>query len=445
MTARPTKVSGAARARRAWVVLVAAFALSCSERSSAPIVAPPVVPPSFPDRVEAVSPPARGTGTLYDSPIWVQFSVPVDTTTISDRTVFFKADTRRLPATWTWDRLTRRLRIEPADRLGLRKTYTVELSAAIRFTDGTTLGQNYWWQFTTNSLRRPELPLPATGRIDQSPFVALRWSGLTEASAGPISYEVHVGADSATALDPSLPATTSLVPASGALFVPRTRWRQDGPTYWAIHAINGTTGERLIGPAWRFTTFPADAAYDSIAVGAVDWDWVESNNTGRQHCTEDSLVMGVKTNIISSIRWNIGIPDTNVRLTGAAIEMTPRYATVQAVTGPSVWYASFVFPGCAHGVPATGPPVTEETDARGKLADAVVLRPDRIRFSSDALAAHVEATQRLGGLYGYLFRADRRRSYFGPGAGSPSVRAVLWLYIYRPPPVPALAAGAHDR
>jgi len=120
---------------------------------------------------------------------------------------------------------------------------------------------------------------------------------------------------------------------------------------------------------------------------------------------------------------------------------------VPAVAGESVWFASFSFPGCAHGVPANGPPVTEETNSFGKLADAVVLSPTRIRLASDGLAAHVEATRRLGGLYGYLFRsAAGRRSFFGPGAGNPTVRATMWLYVYRPPPGPAsLAAGRPDR
>jgi hypothetical protein len=419
------------RARLALLAVVVALTFSCGRRSAAPPTAPPVVPP--PPRVEAMSPPARSAGVLYDTAIWVQFDTAVDTSSVSERTVFFKADTRRLPATLTWEPATRRLRIVPHDRLGLRQTYTIELAAGLRFADGRTLGEGFAWQFTTNSLRRVQSPLPMDGRVEQSPFIALRWGGLTEATAGPVTYEIHAGPDSASAVDPTLPALGNL---AAPPFVPRVRWRQDGPNYWAIHARNAATGERLVGPAWRFDTFPATAAYDSIPVGVVDWNWVESSNTVRQRCTEDSLVIG--PNMLSTIRWSLAPLDTQLRLVGASIELSPRYATVAATAGASVWSTTGSFSGCAHTYPSS--PGTDE--ANGRLADAVVLGPTRIRFSSDALAAHVEATKRLGGFYGYLFRGPVRRGYFGPGAGTASVRAVLWLRTYRPSPAPpSLAAG----
>jgi len=411
------------------LALVVALALACERRRVAPPTAPPGGGPP-PVRVEAVFPPARSAGVSYDTPVWVQFLVALDTTTVNERTVFLKADTRRLSTTLTWEPATRRLRIVPHERLALRQTYTVELAAALRFMDGSTLGQIYAWQFTTNSLRRVQSPLPMDGRVGESPFVALRWGGLTESTVGPVTYEIHAAADSALAADPGQPP----VGAVGAgLFVPRTRWRQDGPNFWAIHALNGATGERLVGPVWRFDTFPVAAPYDSVPAVVVDWDWVEQANQGRQHCTEDSLTLGPV--ITSTIRWNLGPPDTTVRLAGVAIELTPRYATIPAAVGPSVWFTTGPFAGCALGFPA--PPSTDAIN--GKLADAVVLRPDRIRFSSDALAAHVEATRRLGGLFGYLFRNGLRRTFYGPGAGSPTVRAVMWLYMYRPGPAPAAA------
>ena len=90
--------------------------------------------------------------------------------------MFFKADTRRLGASLRWDPAARRLHIQPDERLDLRRTYTVELSPALRFADGQTLGETYFWQFTTNRLRRPQSPLPSDGRVELSPFVALVWS-----------------------------------------------------------------------------------------------------------------------------------------------------------------------------------------------------------------------------------------------------------------------------
>lgn len=413
------------RARRiVGLALAAALALSCGRNVAAPVV-PPVVPQ--PSRIDAVFPLARSFGVLYDTAIWVQFATPLDTATVSDRTVFFKADTQRLPATLSWDPATRRLGIAPRDRLGLRKTYTIELSAALRFEDGSPLGVLYVWQFTTNSLRRPSGPLPIDGKLEQSPFVALRWSGTTELSAGTISYEIHAGADSAAATDPGSPSWGS-TPAPP--FVPRARWRQDGVNYWAVHAINGSTGERLVGPVWRFTTFPANAAYDSIPVAFIDWNWINASSQGTQNCNADQFSIGPTT--MSTMRWSLGPPDTTVRLVGAAIHLSPRNLSTPVEAGPSVWETNANFAGCALGYP--GPPSTNEQT--GKLADAVVVSPTRLRFSSDALTAHVEATRRLGGRFGYMFRSPTLRAYWGGGSGTEELRATLWLYRYRPPPGP---------
>jgi hypothetical protein len=410
-------------------LLAACSGLACGHRPAAP-TAPPGgggPPPSF---IEAVHPPARSSGVFYETEVWVQFASALDTTTVNDRTVFFKADTRRLPITITCDAVTRRLRITPRDRLGLRQTYTVELASTIRSMNGTTLGQSYFWQFTTNSLRRPESPSPMDRSLQESPFVALRWGGLTESTAGVSTYEIHIGPDSVQVADPSDPPLDVLATGS---FVPRTRWRQGGSNYWAVHARNTVTGERLVSPVWRFDTYPLDTPVDSVAAAVQDWDWVDPANA-RNRCTEDSLAMG--PNFTSTIRWVLSPPDTAAKLAGVAIELTPRYAAVAAIAGPSVWYAVSTWMGCNQS--ATGPPNTDET--QGKLADAVVLAPNRIRFSSDALAAHVEASRRFGGYYGYLFRSPVRRSFYGPGAGSTVVRAVMWMYVYRPAPAPLAAS-----
>lgn len=85
-------------------------------------------------------------------------------------------------------------------------------------------------------------------------------------------YEIHAASDPAQAADPGQPALATVL---DPLYLPRTRWRQDGPNYWAIHAIHSVTGERLVGPVWRFDTLPADAPYDSVLAPFMDFTWVQ--------------------------------------------------------------------------------------------------------------------------------------------------------------------------
>ena len=393
--------------------------LACGRRT---VTAPPAEPPPpepLPTRIEAVYPPARSTGVFYETEVWLRFSVALDPATVNDRFVYFLQDTRRLATTLTWDSATRTLHIVPVEGLLLQHTYTIELSTELRFSDGATLGQSFISQFTTNSVRRVQDPLPMDGKRDQSPFVALSWGGLTGGPAGSMRYEVHAAADSAEAADPSRPALETLL---GPRFVPRTRWRQDGTTFWSIHAINVTTGERLVGPVWRFDAVPAGTPYDSVLAAYSDFTWMDAGN--RNHCSQSELQMG--PGVVCTYRWVLGPPDTTVRLAGAAIEMTAQPGTPPpGVDGPSVWYATASWTACDIGRP--GPPYTDE--AHGRLADAFVPAPNTIRFASDALAAHVEATRRFGGYYGYLFRSESTRRYWAPYSAHPS--PILWLYFYR--------------
>jgi len=394
------------------------LALGCDTPSTAPPPGPEPPGPA-PPRVEAVHPPTRSTGVIYDTDVWVRFTIALDTTTVDARHVALMADTRRLPITLVWDASTKTLRIVPLERLELRHTYTIELTPALRFADGLTLGQTFTSQFTTNSLRKLESPLPMNGQGSQSPFVALRWGGLTEGALGQVHYEIHVAPDSAGAADPGRPALATVL---DALYVPRSRWRQDGPNYWAIHAVHTVTGERMVSPVWRFDTFPADAPYDSVLAPFSDFTWVQRTTPNR--CTGSILEIG--PDVVCCLRWRLGPPDTTVRLAGAAIEMTAGVGTpAPAADGPSVWFTTSSWTPCDAAYP--GPPFTDE--ASGRLADAFTRSSNVIRYSSDALAAHVEATRRFGGFYGYLFRSDVTRRYAAPfsAAGDP----VLWLYYYR--------------
>lgn len=399
-------------------IVGAMLALGCDSPATAPPPGPGPPGPA-PPRIEAVYPAARSTAVLYDTEVWVRFAMALDTTTVDARHVALMADTRRLPITLAWEPSTRTLRIVPHERLLLRHTYTIELTPALRFADGATLGQTFRSQFTTNSLRRAESPLPMDGRSGQSPFVALRWGGLTEGAYAETRYEIHVASDPAQAADPGQPALATVI---APVYLPRVRWRQDGPNYWAIHAIHTVTGERLVGPVWRFDTVPADAPYDSVLAPFVDFTWVQGTLLNR--CTGTFLELG--PDIVCALRWKLGPPDTTIRLAGAAIEMSPQAGTpAPGANGPSLWYAKSTWTRCDIRYP--GPPFTDE--AEGRLADAFVRAPNRIRYSTDALAAHVEATMRLGGLYGYLFRSGVTRRYVAPFSvgGEP----VLWLYYYK--------------
>ena len=403
------------------MVLGIALLLGCDQRAAAPPTEPPAPGPT-PSQIEAVQPPPRSTGVPYDTEVWVRFATALDSMSVNDHNVYFLADTRRLPIALAWEPATRTLRIQPLEQLGLRQTYTVELSPALRFADGTSLNQSFISQFTTNSLRRVEAPIPVDAQRDESPFVALRWGGLTDAPFGTVLYEIHAAPDSAQAADPAQPAVgTSLAPP----FVPRIRWRQDGPTYWSVHAVNSTTGERLAGPVWRFDAVPANTPYDSVLAGFSDFTFVQPATLNR--CTGNELQLG--PNVLCVVRWNLGPADNSVRLAGAAIEMSPQPGTPPpGADGPSVWYTTSSWAPCDARYP--GPPFTDEE--RGRLADAFAPAAGRIRFSSDALAAHVEVTRRLGGYYGYLFRSGVTRRYWAPF--SPGGDPVLWLYYYRGPP-----------
>ncbi|MBI1797629.1 MAG: Ig-like domain-containing protein [Candidatus Eisenbacteria bacterium] len=420
------------RSGAAALVLVAIAIAACEKKpATAPVLGGGPAPPPL---IAAVSPPARSVRVPEDVPIWAQFSAPLDTTTVNARYVFFKLDTQRIASTITWDAATRRIVITPLQRLALQHTYTIELAPGLRTAGGLTLGQAYFWQFTTSSVRKPAFPAPADGGGGASPFTALRWGGLTEASAGPIIYEVHAAADPVSPADTTLPALGSVT--SGP-FAPPVAWSQTAPTYWAVHVINLTTHERLVGPVWSFSTLPATTPIDSLVVDWTDWAMIDSVTRTTRRCQLDSLAMS--PTMISVMRWRLALVDSTVQLAGAKIEFTPRYATVAAAAGPSVWSATADWIACT-GMNYPGPPFSDP--ATGRLADAVVVRPNRIRLASDALTAHIEATMRFGGFYGYIFRAPRRMSFWGAGIGFGTDAAALTIYRYRPGPMPPAPRAA---
>ena len=188
---------------RAWcgAALARSLVAGCAPEDPTAPAPPPVLGPP----VEAVFPAARSAGVFYDTDIWVRFLEPLDPATINERTVFLKLDTVRNPVALSYDVATRTIRLTPQAQLALLRTYTVELTPGVRTAAGAQLAQTYFWQFTTNGLRRLENPFPESGSAGASPFGLLRWGG-TESSAGTIRYDVFVGADSARIAARGVPA-----------------------------------------------------------------------------------------------------------------------------------------------------------------------------------------------------------------------------------------------
>jgi hypothetical protein len=188
---------------------------------------------------------------------------------------------------------------------------------------------------------------------------------------------------------------------------------------------------------WQFATLPASTPIDSVVIDFDNWMWIDSGTPSTRRCQLDSIAFSSAA--ISVMKWRLAVLDTTLRLARATIQFSPRYASIPADVGPTIWSTTSDWIPCTGPV-YPGPPFTDPGD--GKLADAVVIAPDRIQFESDRLTAHIEATMRYGGLNGYLFRAPRRMTYWGPSIGFGAGASQLKVYRYRPGPAPLSARRA---
>ncbi len=401
-----------------WLLLLLAPACGPRARHA---TAPPVAAPIL---VQGVYPAARSAAVFYDTAIWVQLVEPMDPASINERTVSLKVDTRYLPVTVSWDAGTRTIRLVPRFALDLRETYTVELSPELRTTSGQRLGTTYAWQFTTNSLRRPDHPFPPDGSAAESPLAPLAWQR-TEASAGNVRYEVYAGTDS------TLIATRAVTPAAAPvhpyLLTPASR-APATTYYWAVTPVNATTGERLEGPVRRFTTVPAWLPIDSVVVPAADWSWyrLDPNDprNSRQFCMDNGFLSGPFATC--AIRWRVKESAPALPLAGASLQLT---MDINRNAVPSLWAAQDTWPVC--GVGPNGPPYYE-TD--GNVADGVTVSGTlRLRFSSNRLTSHLQGMARSDGFFGYVLRSNARQTYWSPTDTLASRRPELKLYYYRVP------------
>jgi hypothetical protein len=125
---RGDPMSRAARIARAFALAALATLASCGREHDTTTAPAPPPPPE----IEAFFPPPRSRSIFTDTQIWAQFHEPLDPATVNTHTVFLKHDTQRLACTATYEAATRRIRVTPTAELTLRKTYTIELTPAIR-------------------------------------------------------------------------------------------------------------------------------------------------------------------------------------------------------------------------------------------------------------------------------------------------------------------------
>jgi hypothetical protein len=391
-------------------LLAAGCGKDAPTRPSEPVLSP---------RIAAVFPAARSRGVLYDTAIWVRFTEGLDPASVNERTVFLKLDTVRIPTTITYDSVTRTIHLAPRQTLALRRTHTVEITPGVATATGHPLGETSFWQFTTNSLRRPEPTIPADGARGESPFAALQWAA-TETSAGTVEYEVCLGADSVAVATRGVPV---LRVEPHAYSLPRTRWGFETRTYWAVTAVNRSTSERLAGPAAGFETLQAGLPVDSLDVPPDDWGyyWVPLS---RRICTGLSSGPDYR----NGIRWRIRETASGRKLAGARLSINANRVVDIATYHPAIFGVEEPWAPCGFGAAI---PVL---DRQAELAIATTSAgTQNLRFESDYFTAHLEAAARYGIVHGYALSTYINLGYFSPSSVNEVDRPVLRLYYYRLP------------
>ncbi len=382
------------------VVVVTALVLASCEEASPPPAAP--VPP--PPAIAEVSPEPRSTGVRDDAGIRVQFSEAMDPTTLSPRNVSVRVDERYVDVRLAWDPQTWELRIDPVDNMVLSRTHTVRLETGIRSAKGLALTSPYWWQFTTIGIRSPRAPWPPNDTDGESPFVRLAWQH-ADVGEQQIQYLLFANVDSAKVAERiggPIAATTA------PLFLPTSRWPQGVRNYWAVTARNLSTGEQVDGPVWSFRTFSTESATETVELPLSDWSFL--TYLGDQLCFGASFETGGEVSNCA-IRWDLR--PLGPRKLASAQMVLGQIGTSSARTNvysSNDWRACFLqTPGPPHSVSLMGSGVSDGT---------------AITVASDVLTAHLEATMRYRGYFGYVLSSSAHRVY-------PASQCRLVLTLYR--------------
>ena len=404
-------------------ILVLIATLSGCSKHSTDSTAPPAAPP-VPELV-ATHPPARSASALYDSDIWAQFDRPLDPRTVDTLNVYLKLDGQRIWIKLAYDSTTNRVTLTPQVVLELQRTYTVEFSTAVKGADGTPLAPGVFYQFTTNSLRRPKYDFPL-GTSLEGPVATLGWGGL-QGPSGNVLNEVYASTDSSAVIARTAPMLARNV---FTRFTPSAAWPLGATIYWAITSENVTTHERLDGSLVAFHTLDASAPLDSITIPAHDHG-SKSATSNQQGCNQQNFTTGGAFN--GAVHWEVGVIPGNARLQSASVKLNIWSSDTSTVEGsqPALWMAQNDWQACTMNSP--GPPYYEIS---GFLANATPENSKTAVFSSDRLAGLLEAQLRgRGFLYGTIVRASHAVSFHSTSSGDFANRPSAVIRFYRVPAV----------
>ena len=410
--------------RRACAVLAAAWLVAGCGHDA---VAPEPIPPPPPPIVEEMFPAPRSEQIYYRTAIWVRFAEPLDPSTIDDHTVFFKVDTRRIPADIAWDAASRRIVITPHDQLELLRTHTVLLTTAIRTALGVPLEQDVSWQFRTMGGRIPTPQSPPQGVAGKGPWTTLTWEG-TEPEAGSIYYRIYAGPDSAVVASRS----NLIALTRNPLYPPSPGWPLGGTVYWTVSAFNENTGEVVDGPVGRFDTLPIGTPIDSVGVPPSEWGYFNPALPNSHPCFGDLVPSTVN---VTATRYPLAAL-AGFELAAARIDANTAVANwpILSSANASIWAARDQWFPCAinSSFPTPDPDV-------GQLSPASVLLPGRLRFDSPAFIAYIQRVLPTRPTLELMMRSDRTITVTWGGGNNDGTLRVSY---YRTPPAANARGGA---
>ncbi len=401
---------------------------ACSKEAAGPLEPPPPAPTDGPQIVVSV-PAARSEGVVYDTEIWAGFDRALEASSVDSTSVFLKLDTQRLPCTVSYEAVPRRIRLRPRVVLQLQRTYTVEFAASIAGLDGTTLGERRFFQFKTNSLRRPTYLYPDSVTFE-GPLVMLGWGG-NGGVTNTLIHEVYASSDSGAVANRTLPA---LQRGTALGYFPRAAWPRGTRVYWSVTTENTLTGERLVGRVRSFQTFPEGWPVDSLVWANTDYGGSRFQTPRIQYCNQVAQFTGPEHTLATHFRLPSGFPITlAVESARLYVPLQPGYADSLATNPLTASVTTTDFTACSFGW--IGPPFPDPTGSLGACEPCET--PATAMLRTAAIGAWLEQSARGRGLPGIQWLAPRT---IGTALSSVTPARAVVVYLRRDvPSTPALA------